>query len=110
MIHHYLKPNRHEITEEVGNYKFNQENFMSSKFGRLDGTDIKSALVLAGLTAAGAGLAYIIGLGDLFLIQFKPLVNVVGISLAVGLLSIIQSALTTKQGNFIGAVKVKDVY
>lgn len=77
---------------------------MGSNFTKLNWADLKSALVYAVLAALAALLVYVIGLGDLFLITFKPIVNIFGLSLAAGILSVIKHALTTSDNKFIGAV------
>ena len=99
-----------DITEEVGHYQFtkNRNKSMKSPLFKLSWTEIKSALVYALLTALAAMLAYIVGLGDIFSISIKPLVNIGAMSLAVGILSVIKNLLTTSEGDFLGAVKVKE--
>ena len=80
---------------------------MSNLF-TLSWTEIKSALVYAILTAVSAMIVHIVGLGDIFSISIKPLINIGAMSLGVGLISIIKNLLTNSRGNFLGAVKVKE--
>jgi hypothetical protein len=70
-------------------------------------TEIKSAFVTTFLTAVLSMSLYIIGIGDIFLIDVKVIINVGVISALTGLVSIIKSFLTTSDGNFIGSVKIK---
>lgn len=70
---------------------------------------VKSAVVSTLLSAALVGLTYVIGLGDVFLIDYKHLFNIVVIAVLVGLVSLIKSALTSDQtGKFAGVVQVKE--
>ena len=78
-----------------------------SNFFTVSATELKSALVYAVLTAVLSMLVYVVGIGDIFAISLKPVVNIGAISLGVGLISIIKNLLTTKEGMFVGAVKVK---
>lgn len=77
---------------------------MSSNFSKLNWADVKSAIVYAVLTALAALIVYLIGLGDVFLLTFKPVVNIFVLSLAAAILSVIKHALTTSDNKFIGAV------
>lgn len=73
---------------------------------KLNVVNVKSAFIYAVLTALAAMLTYIVGLGDVFEISVKPLVNIGVLSLAVGLLSIIKNFLTADSGKFLNTVKV----
>lgn len=95
-----------DITEQVGNYQFNKFNYMDSNLGTLSWANIKSALVYVFLTATLSILIYIIGIGDIFLISTKSLVNIGVMSLATGFVSVIKSFLTTSEGKFLGVVSV----
>lgn len=66
---------------------------------------IKSALILMVLTAVGAGITYVVGLGDVFLIDGHKLINVLALSLLVGAASLIQHFLTTNDDKFLGITK-----
>lgn len=97
---------KYDLTEkisQVGDVTLQNNN---NAMGKLNATNIKSAIIYAILTAVAAMLAYIIGLGDIFAISIKPLVNIGVLSLAVGILSIIKNLLTTDEGRFLGTVKV----
>ncbi len=69
-------------------------------------TNIKSALVSTVLMAILSMLVYIVGIANIFLIDWKVLLNIGIISLATGLVSLIKSVLTTKDGKVAG-VQVK---
>ena len=70
-------------------------------------TNLKSALLSMILMSVLAGASYVIGLGDVFLVDFKNLTNVLVISLLTGVVSFIKSSLTNEGGVFAGSVKVK---
>ena len=69
--------------------------------------DIKSALVSTLLMGILAVLVYILGVGDIFALDIKSLLNCGVMAIAAGLVSVIKSLLTTENGNFIGAVNIK---
>lgn len=68
---------------------------------------IKGALVSTVLMGILSFLTYIIQLGDIFKVDVKIATNVVVMSLATGLVSLIKSLLTNDEGVFSGIVKVK---
>ena len=73
-------------------------------------TQIKSALVSAGIAAVLGVAGYILSVGDIFLIDIRGLSNVAVLSFLtafVTVVSLIKSAGTTRAGNFAGAIKVK---
>lgn len=70
-------------------------------------TNIKSAVVSMILTAIIAVAMYIIGIGDIFIIDGRILLNIAVMSLLTGLVSIIKSSGTDNGGYFAG-VKVKN--
>lgn len=78
-----------------------------SDFFNLSWTEIKSAVVYAVLTALVAMGMYALGIGDIFTVSIKPLVNIGAMSLLVGMISIIKNLLTTYNGKFIGSIQVK---
>ncbi len=80
---------------------------MSGLFN-LNWTDIKSAVVTVVLTAVLAGIGYVIGIGDVFSVDIHTLTNIVSLSLLTGVVSIIKALLTTKSGNFVGSVSIRD--
>ena len=86
-------------------YHFISSNIQIVMF-KLNLVNLKSAFIYAVLTALAAMLTYIVGLGDVFEISVKPLVNIGVLSLAVGLLSIIKNFLTADSGKFLNTVKV----
>ncbi len=73
---------------------------------KLDFTQIKSALVSGILTAVLAGAGYVVGLGDIFAIDVHNLTNIVSLAFLTTIISLVKSLLTTREGNFVGAVKV----
>ncbi len=81
---------------------------MNSNLMTLNWTEIKSALVYAVLTALAAMLVHVIGVGDIFALSVKPIVNIGVLSFAVGMLSLIKNLLTTDKGKFVGVVQVKE--
>jgi hypothetical protein len=75
-----------------------------SELGKLSWRDCKSALIYVGLTAVVSVAGYILGVGDVFAIDMKSLANVLALSVAAGLVSILKQLLTTKKGEFLGQV------
>jgi len=80
---------------------------MNSGIFELNWANVKSALVLGGLTAIIAGASYVTGIGNFWAVDGHALVNAIGMSFLVAILSTIQSLLTTSKGNFVGAVNIK---
>lgn len=84
----------------------NINNNKESKMFKINWANIKSALVYVFLTASLSVLVYIIGVGDVFLISLKSLINIGVMSISTGLISVIKSLLTTDEGKFLGVVSV----
>lgn len=70
-------------------------------------SNIKGALVSGAIMGALAIGLYVIGLGDVFAIQWKPLINAGILSALTTIVSLVKSFLTTDRGNFVGAIEVK---
>lgn len=70
-------------------------------------TNIKNALVWVVLTAISSILIYIIGVGDVFNLDTKALINIGAMSLFNGLLSLIKSLMTNNETGKIAGIKVK---
>lgn len=69
---------------------------------------LKSALVSAVLMALVQVAGYIIGIGNIFAIDWKVMANMGVIALLTGLVSVVKNLLTTDNGNFAGIIKVKE--
>ena len=69
-------------------------------------TKIKSALVSGVIMGILSGLIYIVGIGDIFALNLKSLINVVAIAIATSIVSFIKSSLTSSDGTFAG-IRVK---
>ena len=80
---------------------------MYSKFLMLSKENLKSALVYAFLLGSLAMFIYVQDLGSIFLIDWKVLVNTGAMALIGAIISLIKNLLTTNEGKFLGAVKVK---
>lgn len=78
-----------------------------SEFKQLSARDFKSAFVSFLLTIILAGAVYVVGIGDIFKVELNAFINVIAISGLVFVISLIKSWMTTKQGDFLGAVKIK---
>ena len=82
--------------------KKNMTNFFKVSWGQ-----IGNAVAYVVLTAIlGMGL-YVLGIGDVFQINFQSLVNIGAISLIAGIVSIIKDLLTTKSGKLAGVIPLK---
>lgn len=71
--------------------------------------NIKSALVMGGIAGVIASIGYVLKVGDLFALDVHSLVNCFALAALTSVSSFITNLLTTQSGNFLGAVKLKDV-
>ena len=70
-------------------------------------TTIKSALISSLLSAVGAMAGYVVGLGDVFKVEWQALVNIGILTILVGVVSLVKSVGTNSRGEFAGVVKIK---
>lgn len=68
---------------------------------------VKSALVSTVLMAILSMAIYIVGLGDIFKVNWLVLVNTGVLAFLTGCISIIKSLLTNEDGKFAGIVQIK---
>lgn len=90
----------------------NMQNInMKSQFLSFNWTDFKSALVSGLITVLGTALSavvlYVIGLGNIFIIDWHTLANTGVMAGLVVLVSLLKAYFTTPQGSFAGLVKIK---
>lgn len=78
-----------------------------SKLFTVNMVNIKSALMFALLIAVIEVLVYVIGVGDVFALDFKAVVNALVFPFLGAVLSLLKSFLTTSGGKFAGIVQVK---
>jgi hypothetical protein len=69
--------------------------------------NLKSALVSGAIMGILAVASYILNVGDIFALDFKSLANIAAVAVLTAVVSFIKSSLTTNNGNFLGAVRVK---
>lgn len=69
--------------------------------------NIKSALISALLMGILAMAVYTLGVGDIWKIDTRALINVGIMSLLTGVVSMLKSMMTTSEGNFVGVIKIK---
>jgi hypothetical protein len=74
---------------------------------KLNLVEVQSAIVYGLLTALVGILGYVIEIGDIFLLDWKNLVNIAVISFSITMISLIKNFLTDSDGVFAGIVKVK---
>lgn len=83
---------------------------MENGIGKLDFTNVKSAiaygLVTAFLVVLETAIESLITSGNLFAINWKELANTSILSGLVVVVSLIKNLLTTSAGNFLGLMKV----
>jgi hypothetical protein len=72
----------------------------------IDWEGVKSALVSVVLMALLSVLLYVIGVGDLWQLDMRSLVNIGVISLFTGIVSLIKNFLTSDEGKFLGLTKI----
>lgn len=77
-----------------------------SSFFTVNWAQIRSACVSIGLAVVLAVAVYIVGVGDIFAIEYKTLINIGVLAGLVGIIDLVKSLLTTKQGDFVGAVNI----
>jgi hypothetical protein len=73
----------------------------------LNWESFKSAAVSVVLMAILSIMTYIIGLGDIFAVDWKALINIGIISLATGIVSLIKNFFTSTSGKFAGTFKIE---
>lgn len=71
----------------------------------LDWASVKRAAISTVIMAIAAGAVYVIGLGDIFAVNFHSLTNIIAISLLTGFVSLVNSLFTTNDDKFAGIVK-----
>ena len=69
--------------------------------------EVQSAIIYGLMTALGAVLAYIVGIGDIFKIDPRSVINIATISFSITIISLIKNFLTDSEGKFVGLIKVK---
>jgi hypothetical protein len=69
--------------------------------------NFKNALITALLWAVVGAGGYVLGIGDIFKIDFHTLANVAFIPALAFLISWVKGLLTTSDGHFLGVVKIK---
>lgn len=74
----------------------------------MDTVNLKSALVSVVLAVVISMGGYIIGVGDVFKLDWHALVNSGVLAGVVGIVSLAKSYGTTSSGKFLGIVQVKD--
>lgn len=96
-----------DLTNEVDDLSINN-NIMENQngFGSLTWINIKSAFVYFILSAFIAMIAYVIGLGDIFKIDWHMLINVGSMAGFTAVVSILKNFITTKSGTALG-IQVK---
>ena len=98
--------NRWGELEDFYHYKLITNKNMT-KFFTISWAQIKNAIAYIFLTAIlGMGL-YVLGVGDVFQINFQNLINIGAISIVSGIVSIIKDLLTTEQGKLAGVFPLK---
>ena len=71
----------------------------------LDWASVKRAAISTVIMALVAGAVYVVGIGDIFAVNLHSLANVVALSLLTGLISLVNSLLTTNDNKFLGITK-----
>lgn len=72
----------------------------------LDANNVRSALVYGILTAFMLMAVYVVGIGDIFKIDYRSLLNIGVMSLLTTFVSLVKNLLTNSKGEFAGVVKV----
>ena len=73
---------------------------------KLNWINIKSALVYGLLSALLAICVYAVGIGDVFKMDWKALVNAGFFAFLMALVSLLKNLLTTDSGKFMGLTQV----
>lgn len=80
---------------------------MNTGIFTLNWESFKSALVSAVIMTVIAVAGYVIGLGDLWKIEFHAIINIGVMAFLTGLVSLIKNFLTSDSGTFAGSVKIQ---
>lgn len=98
----------YDLTEAVGDYKNNSNNFMqTSQLFTISWTNVKSALVLGAIIGFLGVSSYVVQIGDIFKLDWHVLVNIFVLAAIASIGSTIKNFFTTTDGNFLGIIKVK---
>lgn len=73
----------------------------------IDWISVKSALVTVGIAIVLAVGGYIVGVGDVFKLDWHALVNVGVLSGVAGIISLAKSYMTDNNGRFLGGTQIK---
>mgnify|MGYP001568264970 CR=1 FL=1 len=79
--------------------------FMKNGIFKLDGSNVKSALVYGLLFGLLAILLQVQQAGSIFILDWKSLVDIGVVAMVGAVISFIKNLLTTNSGNFLGVVK-----
>ena len=78
-----------DLTGSIGDSLLS--NNLENKMLKLDSSNIQSALVYVVLTAVLGLLMYVIGVGDVYAVDFHSIVNIFAISVMTGIVSLIKN-------------------
>lgn len=73
----------------------------------LDWANVKSAAVTVVLWALVAVAGYIVGLGDIWKIDWHVMANIGALSLLSGFISLVKNFLTSNSGSFAGVTQIQ---
>ncbi len=91
----------YDLTPKVGeDYKSNKNNMFT-----ISKNNVKSALVSAFVTAVLGVAGYVIGVNDIFNLDFHTVANLAVISFLTAIVSLIKNFLTDEDGRFLSVVK-----
>lgn len=96
-----------DFTEKVGNRLLENNLKGDNNMFDLSWGNVKSALVTALVTALLGMAGYVIGLNDVFKIDFHSLVNIGSLSALTAIISLLKNFLTSERGEFLGVVDTK---
>lgn len=69
----------------------------------LDWGNVKSAIISTIIVSLGATLAYIIGVGDIFKLDWREIIN---IAIMAGAGSLVKNFFSTNDGKFLGKIQL----
>lgn len=109
----YIKPNKQDISEQVGDYYFNPKENMQNGLFKLDWANVRSAVVYGILTIVVcfvlSVVESIVKAGSIFGLDWHKVIDggvLSSLSFFVVILSLVKNLLTTDKGNFLGITKV----
>lgn len=97
-----------DIIERSQHYKLSSNIIMQTGLFKFSWADFKSALIYGALWGGLTVAIKITEIGSIFDLNWKELIDIFAMTGLAIAITLVKNLLTTKDGNFLGAVRVKD--